>query len=129
MLTARPPDIDGAIMCAMWRLMLVLSAGSVLAGCAQQAPPPSPNAVEVNTVCAGAKQAYWQGSWWIGFPDARQRLAGDGAVREITGTMTATGPGRARLDSPALTSPQPMADTPDTRRTVPPLPCGLNAPA
>lgn len=115
----------------MWRLALVLSAGSVLAGCAQQTltPPPSPSDVVVNTVCAGAKQAYWDGSWWIGFSGAQQRLQGNGPVREIAGTMALTGPGQARLDAARLTSPQIMSDTPDTQPNLPPLPCGLAAPA
>jgi hypothetical protein len=96
----------------MRRMVLVLSAGLVLAGCSQQAAPaaaPSPDAVTVNTVCAGVKQAYWHGSWWEGFSNAEQTLQGEGPVREIDGTMTMTGPGQAQLTASRLTVPQTCA--------------------
>lgn len=116
----------------MWRIMLVLSAGMVVAGCSQQAPspppPPAPDHVVVNTVCAGVEQAYWHGSWWEGFSSGQHGLRGEGPEREIDGSMTATGAGRAQLTSAQLVAPQAMSDTPDTRPDVPPLPCGLGAP-
>lgn len=90
-----------------------------------QGPAPAADAAVTATAYCGVRQVYWRGTWWRVVPPAA-RIRGEGVEREVTGAMTPTGPGTARLDSPGLAGPETLTDTGMRSVNQPPTPpCGL----
>ena len=83
------------------------------------ATPASGPVMGVQAIC-GVQGVFWQGRWWADDLPI-QTVRGETPTRLLSGTMTTTDAGHARLDSPDLVAPQTLYATPNTNPSAPPF--------